>query len=531
MQDHSQPRSTAKGLPAGDDVGVAKQYLERLETQDDDLGQIMEVAVTPEEERRVVRKLDMILIPMMGLCYMMQYMDKLALSQATLFNLREDLNLQGSDYSWTSAVFYFGYFGWSWPSSYLMVRLPLGKYIAASVLAWGGALMCHAAAKNFGGLMTARFFLGVGEASIAPGFALITGMLYKREEQPARQAAWFLGNCIATIIGGIIAYAIGTVEGVAVNSWQLLFLVLGTITAGMVLWLVFLLPDSPKNAVFLTKKERVIVVQRTVANKTGMMDNDSFKPDQAWQALRDPQTWFLVLYTFCVNLSNGGITSVCLPHLRLDCEQLADHFPPQFSSIIINSFGFSQLKSLLMQMPLGGAQVVFLVLSAAVATWIPRARILMMIFNVLISMVGMLLVWQLDPDNQIGRMVGLALGAIFAVNIPLSLSVISTNVAGFTKRSVTSALLFVAYCVGNIIGPQLFLTAEEPAYPTGMKAANSGLALGAFFLICLLCYYIFENRRRDAKYGPPTQLTEEEERAHALSNKTDLEIESFRYLI
>lgn len=125
-----------------------------------------------------------------------------------------------------------------------------------------------------------------------------------------------------------------------------------------------------------------------------------------------------------------------------------------------------------MQMPMGGAQVVFLVLSAAVATWLPRTRILMMIFNVTVSMVGMLLVWQLDPDHQIGRMVGLALGAVFAVNIPLSLSVISTNVAGFTKRSVTSALLFVAYCMGNIIGPQLFLTSEEPAYPVSWACSR-----------------------------------------------------------
>ena len=46
--------------------------------------------------------------------------------------------------------------------------------------------MCHAAAKSFGGLVAARFFLGVGEAAIAPGFSLITGMFYKREEQPAR---------------------------------------------------------------------------------------------------------------------------------------------------------------------------------------------------------------------------------------------------------------------------------------------------------------------------------------------------------
>jgi hypothetical protein len=89
----------------------------------------------------------------------------------------------------------------------------------------------------------------------------------------------------------------------------------------------------------------------------------------------------------------------------------------------------------------------------------------MMIFNVVVSMIGMLLVWQLDEDNQAGRMAGLTMGAVFAVNIPLSLSLISSNVAGFTKRSVTSALLFVAYCVGNIVGPQVFLDTEEPSYP------------------------------------------------------------------
>jgi hypothetical protein len=44
------------------------------------------------------------------------------------------------------------------------------------------------------------------------------------------------------------------------------------------------------------------------------------------------------------------------------------------------------------------------------------------------------------------------------------LSLISSNVGGFTKRSVISATLFVAYCVGNIIGPQFFLASQEPKY-------------------------------------------------------------------
>lgn len=46
--------------------------------------------------------------------------------------------------------------------------------------------MCHAACTNFAGLMVVRFFLGAGEAAVAPGFTLATGMFYKREEQPIR---------------------------------------------------------------------------------------------------------------------------------------------------------------------------------------------------------------------------------------------------------------------------------------------------------------------------------------------------------
>lgn len=118
-----------------------------------------------------------------------------------------------------------------------------------------------------------------------------------------------------------------------------------------------------------------------------------------------------------------------------------------------------------MQMPLGAAQIVFLAITATVATFVPRTRIIMMILNTVASLIGMVLVWKLDENDAVGRLVGLSLGAVFAVNIPLSLSVISSNVAGFTKRSVTSALLFVSYCLGNIVGPQFFLQHEEPMYP------------------------------------------------------------------
>ncbi|KAJ5559192.1 hypothetical protein N7535_008944 [Penicillium sp. DV-2018c] len=492
------------------DVGVLKLDSTPA-ARDVDFGQVLEVETTPEMEKKVLRKLDFFLIPLMGGCYMLQYIDKLAISQATLFNLREDLGLVQNQYNWASAIFYFGYFGWSWPSSYLVVRLPLGKYLSGAVFIWGGCLMVHAACANWGGLMAARFFLGVGEASIAPGFALIIGMFYTRAEQPARQAAWFLGNSIAVLLGGLIAYGIGNIHITSIAQWQLLFLILGAVTSAYGILLFFTLPDSPAKAIFLNRNERAIAVQRTLKNKTGVLDTGKFRWGQVWMAIKDPQTWLLVLYTLCVNFANGGLTS--------------------FSAIIISGFGFPHLQALLIQMPMGGAQIVFLLLTTGFASLVPKSRIPMMMVNTLTSMIGMILIWKLDEDNRAGRMAGLCLGGVFAANIPLSLSLISSNVAGFTKKSTVSALMFAAYCIGNIAGPQFFVPSEEPSYPTGITASMAGLAFGVFFLACLFAFYVWENRRRDILYGSPRELDESQELQDELSNKTDHEIESFRYVM
>lgn len=345
-----------------------------------------------------------------------------------------------------------------------MVRLPLGKYLSLAVFVWGGILMCHAACTSFGGLMVARFFLGMGEASIAPGFALITGMFYKREEQPVRQAAWFIGNSIATVIGGVIAYGIGEISSTSLKTWQLLFLILGAVTSAYAFVLFAFLPDSPAKVTFLNQTEKAIALQRTLKNKTGVLDAGSFKRNQVLMAVKDPQTWFLVLYTLCVNFDNGGITS--------------------FQAIIVAGFGFSDLKALLIQMPIGAAQLVYIVITSGFASAVRSSRLFMMMLNAVLSMVGLILIWKLDDENRAGKMAGLCLQTAFVANIPLSLSIISSNVAGFTKKSTVSALMFVAYCVGNIIGPQFFIPSEEPAYPVSNH-------------ITPLYYYDFEMLRLD----------------------------------
>lgn len=130
-----------------------------------------------------------------------------------------------------------------------------------------------------------------------------------------------------------------------------------------------------------------------------------------------------------------------------------------------------------MQMPQGAAEIVFLAITSLIATFIPSSRIIGMILNTCVSVVGMLLIWKLDPAEQVGRMVGLTLGIVYAINIPISLSIVTSNVAGFSKKSVTSALVFIGYCVGNIVGPQFFLASEEPSYPVSTLGSHNNCVL------------------------------------------------------
>jgi hypothetical protein len=65
--------------------------------------------IDPAEEARVVRKIDLMILPYLAVCYAFFYIDKTTLSYAAIFGIREDLHIHGQQYSWLSAIFYVGF--------------------------------------------------------------------------------------------------------------------------------------------------------------------------------------------------------------------------------------------------------------------------------------------------------------------------------------------------------------------------------------------------------------------------------------
>lgn len=121
----------------------------------------------PETNRRLLRKTDLYLCPLMMLVYAIQYMDKTTNSSASIMGLREDLHMASNDYSWTGTAFYLGYMAFEFPAVYLLQRLPLIRTLSAFIILWGIVLCLHAT-PNFPGFIALRTILGMLESAVTP---------------------------------------------------------------------------------------------------------------------------------------------------------------------------------------------------------------------------------------------------------------------------------------------------------------------------------------------------------------------------
>merc|ERR1712144_111284 len=120
--------------------------------------------ISPEEEKAVLRRVDMFLVSVMFLSFAFQYLDKACLTGAALFGILTDLDLLQIDfdgripvintsrYSYASLIFYWGYLLGLLPGVYFSQRFPLGKYVSITMFIWGGVTVSTVAVNSYAGL-------------------------------------------------------------------------------------------------------------------------------------------------------------------------------------------------------------------------------------------------------------------------------------------------------------------------------------------------------------------------------------------
>lgn len=265
-----------------------------------------------------------------------------------------------------------------------------------------------------------------------------------------------------TDVDRLIGYAVGHIT-TGLPRWMYVFLIFGSCSVATGIIALILFPDLPSTAKFLNEREKAIAVERVAINRQGVKNN-KFKWYQVWQAARDPKTWLLFIMAVGAQVPNSALTSV---GVMLDHIKVSEAHVSQFTSIIVKSFGFDTLGTQYLQIPGGAVQFLALLTGGIIATKYGdkfHSRSACMIVANTICILGSGLLVGLPDSNKWGRLVALWLCYFQGLGFSMSLTFVSSNIAGYTKKQVTGALLFTGYCVGNIIGPQTFRDNEAPGY-------------------------------------------------------------------
>lgn len=323
-----------------------------------------------------------------------------------------------------------------------------------------------------------------------------------------------------TIIHSLIGYGVGNIKS-GLPRWMYIFLILGSASmAAGVIALVFL-PDLPSTAKFLSPQERAVAVNRVAANRQGIK-NHHFKRYQLIQTLRDPKTWILFIMATGAQVPNAALTS--------------------FASLIVKSFGFGTLGTQYMQIPGGAVQFLALLAGGYICSRFKNIRFLTMIVANTICIIGAGLLVGLPDDNKWGRLVALWLCYFQGLGFSMSLTIVSSNIAGYTKKQLTGAILFTGYCIGNIVGPQTFKASEAPRYSSAYIAMLVGYVVKLIAISTLYAYMYLANKKRDREQavsgdGGEYLQTEADAKVRregiegGMQDQTELDNKAFRYVL
>ncbi|KAL4889366.1 major facilitator superfamily domain-containing protein [Aspergillus ambiguus] len=470
------------------------------------------ILYTADEGKKVLRKIDIRLLPLLIIIFLLQMLDKNSINFASVYGFREGTNLKGQDYSWIGSIFYFGYLIAQWPAGLALQKLPTGKFLSLTTIGWGALLMTTPACHNFAGEAANRFLLGMLEAVVNPGFMLMMSMWYTTNEQPLRLEAYYCTSGLATMFGGLIGYAIGHIE-TGLPRWMYVFLIFGGVSVAIGIMSLLYLPDLPSTAKFLSGRERAIAVVRVAGNRQGVK-NSHFKRYQVWEATRDPKIWLSFIIAVGAQIPNSALTT--------------------FTSIIVESFGFDTLGTQYLQIPGGAISFLSLLTGGIVATRFAtrfHARSICMIFANTACVVGSGWLVGLPDSNKWVRLVALWLCYFQALGFSMVMTFVSSNIAGTTKKQVTGALLFVGYCIGNIIGPQTFVSSEAPHYHSAYIAMLVGYVTKLTAAIILYIYMYSMNKRRDRDAIFSNINGDGDGTENGMLDQTDLENKYFRYTL
>lgn len=177
-------------------------------------------------EKALLRKLDLRLLPAVSVLYLLSFLDRSNVANARIEGLTTDLNMTGNQYLTGLTLYFVGYVLFEIPCNIILKRTTPRLWLPTLTIAWGVVATLMGITQSLSGFFVVRFFLGVTESGLFPGVVYYLSMWYKRRERQYRIALFFSAASLAGAFGGILAWGIAHMDGVAGQAgWRWIFII------------------------------------------------------------------------------------------------------------------------------------------------------------------------------------------------------------------------------------------------------------------------------------------------------------------
>lgn len=428
------------------------------------------------DERKLMRKIDLRLIPWLSFLYLLSFLDRTSIGNAKLYHLKDDLHLNDTQYLLSLTIFFFSYAIFEVPSNVFLKRLRPSIWLSALMFLWGIMMTVQGLVHNYGGLLGMRWMLGVFEAGLFPGVNYYLSCWYKRSEFGLRAALFFSAATVSGAFGGLLAAAISNMEGIAGKpAWAWIFILegLATVVAGIVSF--WIIQDFPDTAKFLSEAERTVVVRRLQGDDQFSAAGEKLRWKYIWQSLLDWKTWVSMMVYAGSDMPLYAF-SLFLPS-------------------IINQLGYQATPANLLTVPVYVfACIVTCCVGFAADRWGHRG--LLNIGFLCLGGAGYIILIASQNAALSYFAVYLATCGIYPV-IPNTIAWVSNNVEGSYKRSVSLAMTISFGNINGAVSSNVYRDVDKPWYRLGHGLVLMYIGFGIVFSVIYRVLLKAENERRE----------------------------------
>ncbi|KIY00448.1 uncharacterized protein Z520_04133 [Fonsecaea multimorphosa CBS 102226] len=444
-------------------------------------GEVEELGDSPVK-KRLIWKLDLIVLPVLAMIYFTNSLDRANLGNAKTDGIEKDLHFGANQYSLVLTLFYIPYGTLNIPTTILAKRFSPAVVIPVLMFGWGAVSIGAAAAKNFGGIATTRILLGVVEAGFFPSAIYYLSMFYTRHEIAKRISLFYMMGFVANAFSGLIAYSVFQWHR-SLHNWQYLFIIEGSLTVFLSIVAFMILPRSLASSRYFTQAEKDYGTLRL--QKEFEIEPIKFSWSAALKPLFNWHTWMFGSMSLCYGVAAATLSNF-LPTLIKRLKP--DTVQANLFTIAPN---------------LNGA--VWIV----VVCWISdrfQARGVWSVITMGTSMIGFICLGSVDLVHKTGVGYFFTFLLTFGTFTPAVLvpAWATSNMTSNSARATTLGLLAGLQNIAGIISSYAFRSQDAPVYRPALIV--SGCFQGGLILAASFAWFYYRRVNQQLDSGKKTSV-------------------------